>query len=75
MDLSLGSIKNNNWPADNLKKKMSPQWVVHLSPQWTHVTLFCGYPFWQLSIDDNINVHKDVHYQVKHRLHMPWTAS
>ena len=28
-----------------------------------------GYPFWQLSIGHNI----DVHYQVKHRLYMPWT--
>ena len=26
-----------------------------------------GYPFWQLSIDHNMDVtHKDVYYQVKH---------
>ena len=32
-------------------------------------------PFWQLSIDHNMDVHKDVRYQVKHRLYMPWTPS
>ena len=31
------------------------------------------YPFWQLSIDHNMDIHKDVHYQVKQRLYMPWT--
>ena len=30
-------------------------------------------PFRQLSIDYNMDVHKDVHYQVKHRLYTPWT--
>ena len=52
MDLSLQSIKTNHWSVDNLKN-MSPQWV----------TLVSGYPFWQLSIDHNMDVHKDVHYQ------------
>ena len=33
---------------------------------WSADTLF-----WQLSIDHNM----DVHYQVKHRLYMPWTPS
>ena len=33
-----------------------------------------GYPFLQLSIDRNMDVHKDVHYQVKHRLYIPWTS-
>ena len=33
-------------------------------------------PFWQLSIDHNMDVHKDVHYQAKHRLYItPWTPS
>ena len=40
-----------------------------------HVTLVSGYPFRQLSIDHNMDVHKDVHYQVKHRLYMLWTSS
>ena len=50
MDLSLPSMKTNNWSADNFKK--SPQWVVHLSPRYSHVTLVSGYPFdsCQLSI-------------------------
>ena len=30
-------------------------------------------PFWQLSIDNNMDVQKDVHLWVKHRLYMPWT--
>ena len=50
-------------------KNMSPQWGVHLSPWYSHVTLVSGYPFWQLSIGHNI----DVHYQVEHRLYMSWT--
>ena len=32
-------------------------------------------PFWQLSIDRNMDVYKDIHYQVKHRLYMAWTSS
>jgi len=27
------------------------------------------------SIDHIVDVYKDVHYQVKHRLYMPWTPS
>ena len=61
VDQSLRSIKTNNWSADNLKKNMSTQWVLHSSPQYTQVTLVSGYTFWQLPIDHNINVHKDVH--------------
>ena len=68
MDPSLRSIKTNNWSA-------SPQWVLHLSPRYSQVTLVRGYPFWQLSIDNNVDVHKDVYYQVKNRLYMPWTPS
>ena len=52
MDLSLLSMKTNNWSADT---------VVHFGPQYSQVTLVSGYPFWQLSIDHNIDVHKDVH--------------
>ena len=36
----------------------------YLSLQHRHVTLGSGYPFWQPSIDHNM----DVYYQVKHRL-------
>ena len=32
-------------------------------------------PFWQLSIDHSVDVHKGVHYEVKHRLYMPWKTS
>ena len=62
MGLSLQSIKTNNCSMDNL------------SPQYSQVTLVGGYPFWQLSIDHNMYVYKDVHYQVKHRLNIPWTT-
>ena len=65
MDLSLRSIETNNWSVDNFKK----QWVVHLRLQYNQVTLVSGCPFWQLSVDHNMDVHKDVHYQVKHRLY------
>ena len=75
MDLSLRPIKTNNWLADNFLKNTSPQWVVHLSPQYSHVTLVSRYSFWQLSIDHNMDGHKDVYYQVKHRLYMPWKFS
>ena len=61
MDPSLRSIKTNNWSA-------SPQWVLHLSPRYSQVTLVRGYRFWQLSIDSNMDVHKDVHY-------VSWTPS
>ena len=48
------------WACDQLKPttgqrialtNTSPQWVVHLSPRCSQVTLVSGYPFWQLSID------------------------
>ena len=66
-----------HWSVRSLQKKTpqlySPQWVVHLSPRYSHVTLVSGYPFciWQLSIDHNM----DVHNQVKHRFYMPCTPS
>ena len=62
MDLSLPSIKTKTWPADTLKKTRHLEWVVHLSPRYRQVTLVIRYPFWQLSIDYNIDIHKDVHY-------------
>ena len=72
----------HTWACNQLKpiKDTSPQWVVLgaqvLSPQYSHVTLVSGHPFltavnWPI----NMEVHKDVHYQVKHRLYMPWTPS
>ena len=54
---------------------MSPQWVVHLNLWYSQVTLVSGYPFWQLPIYHNMDVQKDVHYQVKHRLYIPWTPT
>ena len=68
MDLSRRSIKTNNWSAEDLRNT-SPQWVVHLSPRYSQVTLVSGYPFRQLSIDHNMDVHKDVRYQVKQILY------
>ena len=62
MDLNLRSIKTNNWSANNLQKKnMPPQWVVHLSLRYSVMALVSGYPFWQLSIDHNLDVHQVVH--------------
>ena len=52
MDLSLLSIKTNNWPADNFLKTL--QWVVYLSPRYSQVTLVRRCSFWQLSIDYTI---------------------
>ena len=62
------------WACNQLKpttgqqitlKNTTPQWVVQLSPQYSQVILVSGYPFWQLSIDHNTDVYKDVHYQVQ----------
>ena len=62
------------WACNQLKpttgqqitlKNTTPQWVVQLSPQYSQVILVSGYPFWQLSIDHNMDVHKDVGYQVQ----------
>ena len=33
------------------------QWFVHSSPQYSHITLVSEYPFWQLSIYHNMDVH------------------
>ena len=67
MDLSLRPIKTNNNGQQITLKNTSPQQVVHLSPWYSQVTLISRYPFWQLSIDHNMDLHKDVHYQVKQR--------
>ena len=32
-------------------------------------------PFWQLSIDHNMDVCNDFHYPIRYRLYMPWTPS
>ena len=57
------------WACDQLKPKAGQRkiLVVHLS------SVVSGYPFWQLQIDYNMDVHKDVHYQVTHRLYMTYT--
>ena len=74
MDPRLWSIKTNNWSADNFEKHVTsmsctfePVIQSGDSGQQIH--------FWQLSLDHNMDVHKGVHYQVKHRLYMPWTPS
>ena len=74
MDLSLQSIKTNNWPADNFKKPITSMSCT-FELWYSQVTLVSRCPFWQLAIDHNMDVHNDVHYQVKHRLYMPWTSS
>ena len=76
MDLSLQSIKTNNWSADYFKKLVTSMSCT-LASRYSQVTLVSGYPFWQFLIDHNKGVLKDVHHQVKHRLYryMPWTSS
>ena len=77
MDLSLQSIKTNNWSADYCKKLVTSMSCT-LASRYSQVTLVSGYPFWQFLIDHNKGVSarlKDVHHQVKHRLYMPWTSS
>ena len=43
------------------RKNTSPQWVVLLSLQYSLVALGSGYPFWQLSIGHEMDVHQVVH--------------
>ena len=43
MDLSLWSIKTNNWSADNFKKTIHLNKVAHLNPRYSQVTLVSGY--------------------------------
>ena len=66
------------WACDQLKKINGQRITLktrHLNefPQYSQVTLVSGYPFWQLSFDHNMDVHKDVHFQLRHRLYMLWT--
>ena len=70
MGLSLRSIKTNNWSAINFKKHVSSMSCT-LRPSLQSGDTGQR----QLSIDHNMDVHKDVHYQVKHRLYIPWTPS
>ena len=66
MNLSLQSIKTNNWSADNLKKTRQLNELYNkLSRQYSQVTLVSRCFFWQLSIEHNMDVHKDVRYQVQ----------
>ena len=54
MDLSLWSIKTNNWSADNFNELFI--WAsLH-----SHVTLVSGYPFCYLAIAHNMDVHREV---------------
>ena len=64
MDLSLQSIKTNHWSVDNLKKHVTS---MNDTGQWI--------PGGFLTAVNRQDVHKEVHYQVKHRLYIPWTPS
>ena len=67
MNLSLRSIKNNNWSADNLKN-MSPRLFVHYSQRYSHVTLVSGYLFENLArLSANQSVHTIAFSQVKEK--------
>ena len=73
MDLGLQTIKTSNWSADNLENHVTS--ITCKMYTWAQVTQVGECPFWQLSINHNMDIHKDVHYQVKHTLYMPWTSS
>ena len=67
-----------NWTETNLVMRSKPQntvfwWWENLDLSLRSIKPITGQqmPFWQLSIDHNM----DVHYQVKHRFYMPWTTS
>ena len=55
MDLSLQSIKTNNWSADYFKKLVTSMSCT-LASRYSQVTLVSGYPFWQFLIDHNKGV-------------------
>ena len=63
MDLSLWS-KANNWSVDNFKEQVTAISGT-LEPAIQSGDTGQRIPFFD----------EDVHYQVKHRLHMPWTPS
>ena len=62
MDLSLRSIKPNYWSANSFNKKI----ISMICTRYSHVTVVSGCPFWQLPIDHDMDVYKDVHYQFKY---------
>ena len=63
MDLSLSSIKINNWSANIFKKHVTSMSCT-LEPAIHSCDTGQQIPFRQLSIDHNVDVHKGVHYQV-----------
>ena len=68
MDLSLQSVKTNNCSADNFRKTchLNDMYTWQLGLRYSQLKLVRWYPFWQLSIDYKMDVHKDVHYWVKY---------
>ena len=72
MHLSLRSIKTNNWSADNCKKHVNSMSCTLEPAIQSADTLFDSF---QLTITCHKDVHKDDHYQVKHRLYMPLTST
>ena len=74
MDLGQQSIKTNNWSADNFKKHVTSMSCT-LEPAMQSCDTGQQIPFLKLSIDYNMDVHKDEQYQVQHRLYMPWTLN
>ena len=56
MDPRLWSIKTNNWSADNFKKHVT--WMsCTFEPVIQSGGIGQQIPFWQLSIDHNMDVH------------------
>ena len=65
MELSMRSIKTNNWSADNFKRRH------HLNELYTWAgELYNGTLFDSCQIDHNMDVHKDVHYALDTQLVM-----
>ena len=71
LNLSLRSNIKNQWSADNIKKRVTS--ISSFKPAIHSGATVSGYPFWKPSFDHNMDVHKDVYYQVRHRLYMLWT--
>ena len=62
MDLSLWSIKTKNWSVDSFKTHHLNE-LLHFSPRYSQLWHWSAdTPFWQLSIDHNMDDHKNVHY-------------
>ena len=65
MDPSLRSIKTKNWSEYNFKRHFTlMSCTLELAIQSGDTGQQIS--FWQLSIDHNMDAHKDFHYQVKH---------